>query len=827
MGIPGILKEIGKGERVALAKLAVDHLEQSQRPLRIAVDAAIWNFQTQASQGGKNPALRTLFYRLLKLLALPIHPVFVYDGQNKPLTKRGKTVSGYGTCISNERSKKLIQAFRFPHHTAPGEAEAECAMLQSKGIVDAVMSQDVDAIMFGSTRTLRDWSKETSKHSKSPTHVNVLDIDQLQSLSRLDPDGMILVALLGGGDYDEVGVAGIGSTLACEIARAGFGSELLGCVRRGDEVGVREWRERLQFELQTNESGYFKIKRKSVQIPDTFPNRQILGYYMNPAVTPEDQLAELEGQWLEAWKSEIDIPALRDYVGETFEWLYKPGAWKFVRVMAPALLANRLHRGTARSDIQSADQITERRKHFVSDGIPELRVTAVPAEVVGLNLDAEGDSPAYLKSLAADEESGNNPEAGNADEDGPVPQSPSKKRKTPPWLPDAPEKMWIPEAIVEMGAQEYVDRWRQIQEELKNDPKKFATRKCRKQKETKQHKDTGGTQVGTRLNYVVPSSDVAALPDMTSAPSPHRPRANIGAHRVPRIPTKLGSSQLKNASSSSLQDYFKPSKSRYFPDATQRMSGLSKDSSPSRRTNAAGGEKENMDILLHETAAEKHSRSPTSSSSEGIRQVMKRSTRTRTKGRPHIQLSSEKPTWSLKADSNSAYALASNQNTSPEEILLKESIVITSSPIQRGIESTKRHLDIGDTTADGLQNIKGTVTPHRSGKAGKKDHVSAKAASTTGDPDQTKPPIESFSAPYIAANQQKTSSAEVQSVVIPPDLTTGLTTTFSATHVRAIPRSSLPGTWKEAECTSVPSSPLEPSERSRGPRVSVVDLIGN
>ncbi len=186
-------------------------------------------------------------------------------------------------------SKKLIQAFRFPYHTAPGEAEAECARLQSKGLVDAVMSQDVDAIMFGSTLTLRDWSKEASKHNKSPTHVNVLDLPRIKSLSGLDPEGMILVALLSGGDYDEAGVAGIGSRLACEIARAGFGSDLLELVRKSDEDGIREWRERLQFELETNESGYFKVKRKSIQVPDTFPDRKILGYYLNPAVTPDDE----------------------------------------------------------------------------------------------------------------------------------------------------------------------------------------------------------------------------------------------------------------------------------------------------------------------------------------------------------------------------------------------------------------------------------------------------------------------------------------------------------------------------------------------------------
>src|SRR5271154_5607895 len=154
-----LLKEIGKGERIALSKLAVEHLEKTGRPFRIAIDVAIWQFQNQSGQGGANPALRTLYSRFLKLLSRPIHPLFVSEGKNKPLTKRNKTVKAYGTCMLDEISKELIQAFRFPYHTAPGEAEAECALLQRRGVVDAVMSQDVDTLMFGSTTTLRDWSK--------------------------------------------------------------------------------------------------------------------------------------------------------------------------------------------------------------------------------------------------------------------------------------------------------------------------------------------------------------------------------------------------------------------------------------------------------------------------------------------------------------------------------------------------------------------------------------------------------------------------------------------------------------------------------------------
>ncbi|RMZ81861.1 hypothetical protein DV738_g1991, partial [Chaetothyriales sp. CBS 135597] len=486
MGIPGVLKEIGKGERVALAKLAVEHLERTQRPLRLAIDAAIWNFQTQAAHGGKNPALRTLYYRLLKILALPIHPLFVYDGRNKPLTKRGRVVTRWGGhCVASEGSKRLLKQFRFPHHDAPGEAEAECAMLQQRGIVDMVMSDDGDAIMFGSRVTLRDWSMEGTKGNKSPTHVSLLDSARIKQRSGIDPDGMILVALLSGGDYNPDGLPGFGPSLACEIARAGFGQDLLDLVRGGgSEADIAGWRERLQFELESNESGFFKRRHPKLKIPDTFPDRTLLSYYTNPAVSQDKDLKELEKKWMDIWDSEINISQFRDYVGQTFDWLYKPGAWKFVRVMAPCLLAHKLRLGVADQHLNTVDQITERRQHFTTGGIPELRITAIPSDVVGLDLEAEEDSPEHVEAAAIIEiEDSAGEGAGQVDKGhSPDPelstgtQQPGGRKKCPPWSPTHPEKMWIAETTVKLGAPAIVEEWEQIQRDIYADPKKFATR---------------------------------------------------------------------------------------------------------------------------------------------------------------------------------------------------------------------------------------------------------------------------------------------------------------------------------------------------------------
>ena len=242
--------------------------------------------------GGTNPALRTFYYRLLRLIALSIHPIFVFDGPNKPPFKRNKRTGGPGVSVASIPeflAKQLLKQFGFPIHLAPGEAEAECALLQREGIVDAVLSEDVDTLMFGSGVTIRNWSPE-QKSSKTPTHVNVYDAVQTKNgPSGLDREGMILVALMSGGDYVPEGIPGCGPKKACEAARAGFGSDLCR-IAKGDKTGLREWRDRLQHEIKTNESKFFAQKRPSIKIPDEFPRTDILGYYTHPAISGQASL---------------------------------------------------------------------------------------------------------------------------------------------------------------------------------------------------------------------------------------------------------------------------------------------------------------------------------------------------------------------------------------------------------------------------------------------------------------------------------------------------------------------------------------------------------
>ncbi|MCJ1398478.1 hypothetical protein MMC11_001678 [Xylographa trunciseda] len=477
MGIPGLYNELGKGKREALAKCAIEVLEKTGRPFRLAVDISIWQFQILSGKGGKNPALRTLYFRLLRFLALSIQPLFVFDGPHKPPVKRNVKTSNQGASLPNMLAKELLKHFGFPYLTAPGEAEAECALLQREGIVDAVMSEDVDTLMFGCGMSMRDWSGEGK--SKAPTHVNIYSSELILRNCGLDRDGMVLVALMSGGDYDTMGIPGCGPKVACQAAKAGFGKELCK-LAKGDIIGLKQWRERLNYELRTNESGYFQRKNTTIRVLDDFPDKKVFSYYAHPVISSAEKVKALKSSI--QWESPVNIYSLRLFVADAFEWHYMEGASKFIRGLAPALLSQRL-RQNADFSTNNLDLLAEEerkyvrgicdkpRTHFDTGGIKELRVIYIPAEIVGLDLEKEetGQYAGIYESETDTEAVG--PVGGEATQC----TSPAKKPRPSNYDPTIPDKIWIPESIVKLGAPLTVENW---EADMRN-PKKFATRKVR------------------------------------------------------------------------------------------------------------------------------------------------------------------------------------------------------------------------------------------------------------------------------------------------------------------------------------------------------------
>ena len=321
--------------------------------------------------------------------------------------------------------------------------------------------------MFGSGVTLRNWTPEGGS-AKTPTHVNVYRAEETLAGSGMDGQGMVLVALMSGGDYIPEGIPGCGPKLACDAARAGFGKELCN-LRKSDKDGMKAWRDRLQHEVRTNESKLFSRRNQKLVIPDDFPSAEVLGYYTKPCISSATKLAQLRESL--KWDQEIDYPALRSFTGDAFDWRCVGGAKKFIRNLAPAMLVRRLrliaergdeleNEAQAQAEAALVTKVHGKRNHATTDGELELRISFTPSSLVPIDLSIEDEEDDFLP--AGQDENDSEPEDGfvtlpsetptETSEAEEAPTSPTKKvRQTRPYDPDAAEKLWILKDFLQLG----------------------------------------------------------------------------------------------------------------------------------------------------------------------------------------------------------------------------------------------------------------------------------------------------------------------------------------------------------------------------------------
>jgi len=191
---------------------------------------------------------------------------------------------------------------------APGEAEAECAQLQQEGVVDAVWSDDSDALMFGCDFLIRShYEKSTVAASKSHAHVKIIraaDIRRRPRLENMNNDGFVLFALLAGGDYDIAGVQGCGPGKALSAVQKGFAQRLAQMEPGENSLRLQLWRDEL--------AGVLKVP-----VPISFPHVRAWSYYRNPSVSTELQAYDRIEEKLIRTKL-VDEYALRGFLKESF-----------------------------------------------------------------------------------------------------------------------------------------------------------------------------------------------------------------------------------------------------------------------------------------------------------------------------------------------------------------------------------------------------------------------------------------------------------------------------------------------------------------------------
>jgi Holliday junction resolvase YEN1 len=89
-------------------------------------------------------------------MARGILPLFVFDGPHRPSWKRGNHVGGGGGVRKLEREfRTMIELLGGHWRRAEGEAEADLAAFVLSGEIDAVITDDVDTLLFRSPMVRR------------------------------------------------------------------------------------------------------------------------------------------------------------------------------------------------------------------------------------------------------------------------------------------------------------------------------------------------------------------------------------------------------------------------------------------------------------------------------------------------------------------------------------------------------------------------------------------------------------------------------------------------------------------------------------------------
>ena len=105
----------------------------------------------------------------------------------------------------------MLRLFGIPYITAPMEAEAQCATLVDKGLVDGVITDDSDVFLFGAKRVF----KNMFNQAKTVECFLLLDLSRELGLDR---GTLIRLAYLLGSDY-VTGLPGVGPVVAMELLK--------------------------------------------------------------------------------------------------------------------------------------------------------------------------------------------------------------------------------------------------------------------------------------------------------------------------------------------------------------------------------------------------------------------------------------------------------------------------------------------------------------------------------------------------------------------------------------------------------------------------------
>jgi flap endonuclease-1 len=131
----------------------------------------------------------------------------------KQLEKAEKNIIQFQPSVYTD-VQHLCELMDIPMIRAVGEADALCAKLYLQGLVQAVMSEDSDMLLYGVRRLIRkfNWRGE----------LEVINLDTMLSGFGISQDQFIDLSILCGTDYTQSTIKGLGPVSALSYIQKGF-----------------------------------------------------------------------------------------------------------------------------------------------------------------------------------------------------------------------------------------------------------------------------------------------------------------------------------------------------------------------------------------------------------------------------------------------------------------------------------------------------------------------------------------------------------------------------------------------------------------------------
>ena len=203
--------------------------------------------------GNVTSHLSGIFYRTISLMNEGIKPIYVFDG--KPSALKQKTISerrllkekakinledaiekgdvekiaslrrsiNYITLEIVDECKTLLRFMGIPFVQAISEGEAQASYMSATNIVQGVISQDYDCLLFGARRVLRNFTlygrrRISSRNIYVSVNPEYMDLEETLNSLQISRAKLIDIAILTGTDFNE-GLPRVGARTALSLIR--------------------------------------------------------------------------------------------------------------------------------------------------------------------------------------------------------------------------------------------------------------------------------------------------------------------------------------------------------------------------------------------------------------------------------------------------------------------------------------------------------------------------------------------------------------------------------------------------------------------------------